>query len=352
MLRSARRVTAPLLTLCLIVSAAATANAATFRTANFVVTSASTDRPLSQQEARKIAEAAEVYRRELALEWTGQVMPNWGKPCPIRVKVGNVGAGGSTTFTFDRDRRNEVQVFGWRMNVQGTMERILDSVLPHEVSHTVFACYFRRPLPRWADEGAATLVEHKSERMRQTKLLNQVIRTSRRIPLRKLLSMTEYPDRMQDVLTLYAEGHALADLLVQKKGKATYLKVLQAAHERGWEAALRTHYGYESIGELEQEWTGWILAGSPTLPSDTLVAAATPAGARGQNPSRAEVPAASGEAAARSRVAAAVSKQRTPHASGRDLPKTDVLSRPDRSRLSRPVLVRTASDIAPDEVIR
>ena len=55
------------------------------------------------------------------------------------------------------------QVFGWNMKVQGTPERVLDSVIPHEVSHTIFASYFRRPLPRWADEGAASLVEHESE---------------------------------------------------------------------------------------------------------------------------------------------------------------------------------------------
>ena len=104
------------------------------------------------------------------------------------------------------------------MAIQGTEERILDSVLPHEISHMIFASYFRRPLPRWADEGAATLVEHESERLRQTKLLDQVIRTSKRIPLRQLLNIKEYPENMQDVLTLYAEGYSLADYLVQQKG--------------------------------------------------------------------------------------------------------------------------------------
>ena len=265
----------PALAAALLLSASAAPGlAATFATKNFAVT-APTD-----AMARQIAEAAEVYRRELALEWTGMVMPNWPKPCPVKVKVGQIGAGGQTTFTFDRG-----QVFGWRMEVQGTMERILDSILPHEVSHTVFACYFRRPLPRWADEGAATLVEHESERNRQTRLLNQVIRTSKRIPLKSLLSMTEYPTRMKDVLTLYAEGYALADLLVQKRGRATYLKVLETAHKRGWSHALRQHYGYESIEALETEWTGWVVAGSPKVETDTMVAsAAAPAGARSQSP--------------------------------------------------------------------
>ena len=55
------------------------------------------------------------------------------------------------------------EVFGWDMKIQGSEERVLDSVLPHEVTHTIFASHFRQPLPRWADEGACTTVEHVSE---------------------------------------------------------------------------------------------------------------------------------------------------------------------------------------------
>ena len=276
------------------------AEAARTQTPNFVV------HARTQQMADEIGRAAEHYRRELAIEWTGQVMPNWHRPCPIHVREGDIGAGGATTFSFDRG-----EVFGWKMNVQGTMQRILDSVLPHEVSHTIFACHFRRPLPRWADEGAATLVEHEAERRRQTRLLSGVIRTSRRIPLGQLLSMTEYPTNQDDVLTLYAEGYSLADLLVQEKGKTTYLRFLGDAHQGGWAAALSRHYGYRSVGDLEQRWHSWVMAGSPRLDrpaadgailaggdsiapgqfrSDAALAAATsvsrpaPAGARGQTP--------------------------------------------------------------------
>jgi len=175
--------------------------------------------------------------------------------------MGQIGAGGATTFTFDRG-----EVSGWRMEVQGTLERILDSVIPHEVNHTIFASHFRRPLPRWADEGAATLVEHISERKRQETTLSSVIRTSGRIPLNELLGMSEYPQDKQKVYTLYAEGYSLADYLVRgagDNGRATFLKFLADAHEHDWAPALKQHYGFKSVAELEQKWTGWVLAGSP-----------------------------------------------------------------------------------------
>ena len=32
---------------------------------------------------KKIGEQAEKYRHDLAIEWLGQPMTNWAKPCPI-----------------------------------------------------------------------------------------------------------------------------------------------------------------------------------------------------------------------------------------------------------------------------
>jgi hypothetical protein len=236
-----------------------TLQAATVTSRNFVVHAPTED------IARQVADTAEVCRKDLAIVWLGKELPAWYRRCPIKVKVGQIGAGGATTFTFEGG-----EVFGWNMNVQGTLERILDSVIPHEVSHTIFASHFRRPLPRWADEGAATLVEHESERLRQTKLLNQVLHTSRRIPLQQLLQITEYPEDMQQVLTLYAEGYSLADFLVQQagdEGRSTYLAFLADAHEHDWAYAFRKHYGYHNISSVEKKWTDWVIAGSPEMPA-------------------------------------------------------------------------------------
>lgn len=237
-----------------IVWMATTVSGATYRTPNFVVSAP------TQELAEKCGKTAEYYRKYLAEQWLGKEMPRWYKPCQVTVKVGQIGAGGATTFAFDRG-----EVFGWRMNVQGSEERVLDSVIPHEVSHTIFASHFRRPLPRWADEGAATLIEHESERNRQAMLLKQVWRTSRRIPLQKLLSIKEYPRDMQDVLTLYAEGYSLADFLVQAGGKERFLEFLETSHRQGWDRAIAQHYSLESVDDLEQRWHNWVMAGSPKL---------------------------------------------------------------------------------------
>ncbi len=222
--------------------------------------------------AERVAITAEHYRQELAIEWLGIALPNWSQRCQVHVKVGQIGAGGATTFSFGGGH-----VYGWDMTVQGSLERILDSVIPHEVSHTIFACHFRRPLPRWADEGAATLSEEDSEQRRQQKMAEEVLPTTRRIPLRELLQITEYPKNMQHVLTLYAEGYSLVDYLVQKGGKKRFLDFVQDAHESGWDAAFRKHYEESNVEAIEKKWSRWVIAGSPSLrlADNTLLAAAS-----------------------------------------------------------------------------
>jgi len=240
-------------------AAAIASTGATYQSPNFTVTAP------TEEMAEQVAKHAEHYRRELAIEWLGHELPNWYAPCPVKVKVGRMGAGGFTSFSFDRGSSGEMEVFGWNMVVQGSLERVLDSVIPHEVSHTILACHFRHPLPRWADEGAATLAEHESEKRRQLLMVNHILHTNQRIPLRKLLSMKEYPSDSQAVLSLYAQGYTLADLLVQQRGKATYLKFLGESEELGWDRAFKKYYGYASVEVLEEQWTSWVEKGCPSL---------------------------------------------------------------------------------------
>ena len=103
---------------------------ASYRTRNFVVSA------VNAGEAKAVAEAAEKYRHRLAVFWIGQPLKNWRRPCTINVRSGSCGTAGQTTFQFVGR-----EVMNWKMTVQGSSERILDSVLPHEVNHTIFASY-------------------------------------------------------------------------------------------------------------------------------------------------------------------------------------------------------------------
>jgi hypothetical protein len=228
---------------------------ASHRTANFVVTAPTPDM------ARQIGQMAEKYRRELAIDWLGEEMRTWSQPCPITAQVAdNLGAGGATSFLFEHG-----EVYGWRMTIQGSLVRILDSVLPHEVTHTIFATHFRRPLPRWADEGACTTVEHVSERSKQQMMLVDFLRTDRGIPFSKLFAMKEYP---HDVMPLYSQGYSLARYLIAQGGKRKFLDFLSdGMRDENWSRAMNQAYGYQNLAVLQDKWLGWVRQGSPALES-------------------------------------------------------------------------------------
>lgn len=243
----ARITRAVLLTVTLAVSMGAS-----YRTPNFIVTNR------DPQFAAQMGQAAEKYRRELAISWLGKPMPNWSRPCPMTVRDDpRMGAGGATTFVFDRG-----EVFGWRMTIQGSRQRLLDSVLPHEITHMIFASHFRRPLPRWADEGGATSVEHSSEKNKHKRMLMQFLRSGRGIAFNRMFAMTEYP---RDIMPLYAQGYTLAELLIQRGGRPKYLAFLaDGMRDNQWSAAVKKHYGIENLGALQQTWLAWVQQGFPT----------------------------------------------------------------------------------------
>src|SRR5207245_7454617 len=107
------------------------------RSSNFVVHAP------TPQIAAQVAQYAEHYRKEKALLWLGSEMPPWPQPCPLHVTVTMEPPSGATTFTFGHN-----QVLSMRMEIKGPLDRLLSSVLPHEITHTVFAYHFRCPVPR------------------------------------------------------------------------------------------------------------------------------------------------------------------------------------------------------------
>jgi hypothetical protein len=213
---------------------------ASYRTTNFVV-----EAPTASI-AQQVGQYAEHYRKEKAILWTGQEMPTWPQPCPLRVTVTMNGSGGATSFAFDRG-----QVLGMHMHIEGSLDRLLASVLPHEVTHTVFANTFRQPVPRWADEGGAVLSEDDIERNRHDQLVRQILNNGRAIPLRTLFSLKEYP---RDVMCLYAQGYSVSNYLVSQSSRPAFLQFISQGMREGWDRAAQTHYRFRSVEELEQGW--------------------------------------------------------------------------------------------------
>ncbi|MBN9119011.1 MAG: hypothetical protein J0I06_07595 [Planctomycetes bacterium] len=239
--------------LALVLLAPAFAPAASYDTANFT-----TEAPTAEL-ARKFGDMAEFYRKEKALEWTGREMPQWPRRCPLQVQLTQGSAGGATTFTFGQDGNRPV-VTSIRMEIRGDAKQLLNSVLPHEVTHTVLANHFGRPVPRWADEGGSVLSENDEERFNHDVRCRELLNAGRGIRLRVLFRMTEYP---RDMIVLYAQGYSVSQYLVKRggDGKEGRLKLLQFLGQgmqgntaESWNAAANRVYGFDSVDALEESW--------------------------------------------------------------------------------------------------
>ena len=226
------------------------------------------------QLAEEICKTAEQYRRNLAIEWLGRELPEWQGPCPIRADVASsLGAAVLSSFVFHGGSPSQ-----WTMHIQGSRERVLDSVLPHEITHTIFATHFGRPLPRWADEGACTTVEHDSEKAKQDKFLVEFLTSDppRGIAFNTMFKMKDYPP---DILPLYSQGYSLARFFIEQGGKPKFVEYVgEGMRTNNWTATTSKFYGFESLSELQLTWVEWVRRGSPTLAGGSVPASILAAG--------------------------------------------------------------------------
>ncbi len=241
---------------------------ASYRTTNFVA-----EAPTAEA-AKVVAEHAEACRVSIARAWLGRELPDWSSPCPIRVRLTLGEAGGLTSFGF-----NKGKVSDQTMTVEGRIDRILASSLPHEVTHTVFAAYFGGPMPRWADEGASLLSEDHVEHDRHDRIVVDLFSRRGNLPLDRLFVAEDYP---RDLMGFYGQGYSISRFLVEMGGRPRFLQFVRDGSRGGWDAAARSHYGLAGVHELDRAWRSWhkVTADARVRPSpsDPLLVQARPRG--------------------------------------------------------------------------
>jgi hypothetical protein len=221
--------------------------AAEYRSANFQVTAD------SAHIAREVAQAAEELRSTLARDWLDQPLETWNSRCSIRVESQKTGGSGWTSY---RLLGGNVTRLGIR--IQGPPERLLEYILPHEMTHAILVSALGTTLPRWADEGAAMLAESPSERFRQRLLVEQLLANGDLIPLSQILTLNKYPRDHASLKAFYAQSLLLADFLISRGGHARFLTFVKDG-QADWDQAIQSHYDFENTNLLESAWSDWIV---------------------------------------------------------------------------------------------
>jgi hypothetical protein len=211
--------------------------------------------------ASEIADQCESHCTLLRAKWLGSNTPaNWSVRCDVVLHgtqqsylaaVGRSGAGtlGSSIVQFDEDR-----IALRRIDLLAHDRRTALSALPHEMTHVVLADRFgHNALPRWADEGIATLADSAEKQQLHLVDLQRGLASGRTPRLTDLLFATEYPPSNQRAI-YYGSSLALVRYLSTLDRAERVLDFVEKSMQSGHRAALKEVYGLESLAQLERGW--------------------------------------------------------------------------------------------------
>jgi hypothetical protein len=212
--------------------------------------------------AERVATAAEEARDRIFLRWTGGVGPaSWSPPCDLYLyptaEVFSRRTGQPATNPgFSTMGLNNGRVVARRVNLRADHDRLVEAVLPHELTHVVLADLFpETQIPRWADEGLAVLAEPDAEQTARAAELDGALRSGRLFRLQTLMS-TDYPDaRYWDLF--YGQSISLTSFLLDQGTAPQLIEFLRTAQTNGVEAGLEKVYRIGGYADLEAKWLGY-----------------------------------------------------------------------------------------------
>jgi hypothetical protein len=86
-------------------------------------------------------------------------------------------------------------------------------------------------------------------------------------------------------MPLYSQGYSLARFLIAQGGKRKYLDYLSdGLKNEQWTSVTKKHYGFESLGQLQNDWLDWVRQGSPALSPEAQAEQATSVADAGRRP--------------------------------------------------------------------
>lgn len=208
------------------------------------------------EKVLKIAYTVEKARQQLEAKWFGDSIDEWNGKCRVNLHATRREY---VAKTGQKNSLGHMRVFtgggslsARSIHVSCDDDRLLADVLPHEVCHAVMANRLFGRTPRWADEGMAVLAESPEGVAGWLDLLPMFQRKGDLFSVEVLLTT----DEAEHIGTreYYSQSASLVLFLSERKGPKTFIQFLRDTVRTGNEAALKKHYGFSGIGELDREW--------------------------------------------------------------------------------------------------
>ena len=205
----------------------------------------------NQALAEAVARQAEIFRRQAAIEWLGEELPDRAGRSLITVDIAPRKDEGAT-WPIDSPQRTLHQIW-----LTTSVERAVGSTLRHEIVHTILDTHFYpQSLPAWASEGIASQADDNGRKENQRRIVAQWARSGQWPALGRLLVC---PQIEHNDLNRYAAASSLLAYLVERGGRPRAVAFAAAGANRGWDRATAEFYGGD-LARLQSDWQAWAAA--------------------------------------------------------------------------------------------
>jgi hypothetical protein len=206
--------------------------------------------PRGDHLADKVLARAEVLRKEVALAWLGEELPEGKGLTHITVELAKDQDEGLTLLCGP----GRALSGDHRMWLKTSPERATGTTLAHEVTHIVLAIHFPKGMPAWANEGIASLEDDEERHETRRKLVQQWARSGQWPSLDRVLDLRVIAPSDQ---AGYAASVSLTEFLLAKADRSTLIGFIELAQQDGWNTALSKCYGIANVAELQRQWQDW-----------------------------------------------------------------------------------------------
>lgn len=228
------------------------------------------------QESTRIARHCEALRLSIRKLWLpAHADLAWTPRCDViahRSDAGYiqaVGRGGAQTAGSALIEIGKGQVLVRRIDLRLATREALESALAHEMTHVILADRFTdKVLPRWADEGMATLADSRAKQELHWRDLRRGLQARSTLPVTELVTLDRYPAPRQ-MAVFYGQSVSLVSFLLSRGEPGQFVRFVETAIERGYDRALAEVYQIAGIRELERRWLESLRGGAAEFVSRT-----------------------------------------------------------------------------------
>lgn len=204
----------------------------------------------SKELAKRGLERADVYRKQIALDWLGHELEPGESFADIHIYLATTGQEDSGRVWLANHETGRPHM----MWLTGTREDVLGAGMAHEIAHVVLASRFPSGMPVWANEGIASYYDDQERLSIRGQIMQRIVESSAWPSIDEILTATNIKPSDQ---TAYALSSSLTEYLVSLRGREAFVEFVSAAMSSSWDAAITKIYGMNDRHELQTKWQAW-----------------------------------------------------------------------------------------------